>query len=71
MRMLLVSGVIGRLVKYFSIAFIAPLVMACVDEEWWVAGSFAASATLSIVLGHLMGAKYKEPRTLYLSLIHI
>ena len=49
MRMLLVSGVIGRLIKTFSLAFLAPLLLAGLDQEWEVAeglqprGSFASS----------------------------
>jgi len=65
MRMLLVSGVIGRLIKHFSVAFLAPLLMACVDQEWWVAGGFAGSGLICLLLGSLMSSKYTEPKTLY------
>jgi trk system potassium uptake protein TrkH len=65
MRMLLVSGVIGRLTKYFSIAFLPPLLMACWDQEWKVAGAFALSAFIALITGRLMGAKYTVPKTLY------
>jgi len=42
MRVLLVLGVIGQLIRLFSLAFVPPLVQALADKNWLEFGSFAA-----------------------------
>ncbi len=53
MRLLLVFGVVGQLLRVFSAAFVPPLLLALVDREWSVAGHFAAALGASLTAGTL------------------
>jgi trk system potassium uptake protein TrkH len=67
LRILLVLAVTGRLVRYFTVAFIPPTLLALYEQEWLSAGSFLASAILGAVLGHLASRKYETPRLFHRS----
>ena len=60
MRVLLVSGVIGQLLRLFSVAFIAPIVLALWDREFGHAGYFAIGMVTTLVAGLLLGATYQR-----------
>jgi len=59
-RVLLVSGVIGQLLRLFSVAFIAPIVLALWDREFGHAGYFAIGMVTTLVAGLLLGATYQR-----------
>lgn len=62
MRILLVIGVIGRLIKLFSLAFLPPLLMALWDQAWDAALEFAAATLIAFVIGAVMSQRYAPPR---------
>lgn len=51
MRVLLVFGVVGQLLRAFSVAFVPPLLLALFDREWWSAFHFALALLASYTAG--------------------
>ncbi len=65
MRVLLVLAIIGRLMRSFCLAFLAPALLALWDGEWTVASHFFATAAGGAVAGTLMSLRYEAPRLLH------
>ena len=65
MRILLVFGVVGRLVRLFSVAFLPPILMAAVTREWETLFHFCVALTATFVCGSLLTACAKIPSVLY------
>ena len=51
MRLLLVFGVVGQLLRVFSAAFVPPLLLALLDRQWWSAAYFAVALLASLLAG--------------------
>ncbi len=60
MRVSLVLGVIGNLLRLFSIAFLAPIFMAMIDGEYQVAGYFAISLVAAAAIGSVMARGFQK-----------
>jgi trk system potassium uptake protein TrkH len=50
-RLPLVFGVVGQLLRVFSVAFLPPLLLALYDREWWVAVHFAVALVSCLLAG--------------------
>ncbi|MBN1652705.1 MAG: TrkH family potassium uptake protein [Deltaproteobacteria bacterium] len=61
MRLVLVFGVVGQLLRVFSVAFVPPVLLALFDRQWWSAFHFTLAAVASLVAGAL--ASKGLPRT--------
>ncbi len=62
MRLSLVCGVIGHLLRLFSLAFLPPIALAMVDGEYWDAEYFAIALAASAAAGWFFGRWWpKEP----------
>ena len=59
MRLSLVLGVIGQLLRLFSVAFLAPLGMALYDGSWVEAGHFAVALGAAFLAGSLLAIFFK------------
>ena len=55
MRLVLVFGVVGQLLRYFSAAFLPPLALAVFESDWSAVSEFAFALLLSFVVGTLTG----------------
>jgi len=55
-RIFLVLGVIGRLLRLFSVAFIPPIVLALIDREYGVCLHFGIAIVASVAVGTLLAA---------------
>ena len=64
MRVLLVSGVIGQLLRMFSVVFVAPIGLALWDREFRHAGYFAIGMATTLVGGLGLGSTYQRVQTL-------
>ncbi len=53
MRILLVLGVIGHLLRLFSLAFLAPILLAVLDTDYEEAGHFAIALVASLLCGQV------------------
>ncbi|MDD9944811.1 MAG: TrkH family potassium uptake protein [Myxococcales bacterium] len=58
MRVTLVFGVVGQLLRRFSVAFIPPLLLGVVDEQWDLAGHFVVAALATYIIGTLAGLRF-------------
>lgn len=67
MRLKLVLAVVGRLTRLFSLAFIAPMLLALWEGELRSALSFAVAGGSSAVLGTLAGWRHETPRLFHRS----
>ena len=68
MRVRLVLGVIGNVLRVFSIAFLAPILMAAYEGDWDVAGAFAFALWVSAGLGWVFGRWFEKTRFLRMDL---
>ena len=62
MRVLLVLGVIGHLLRLFSLAFIAPIVLALADRDYAVALYFAVALLATLLTGQILVRGYRPVR---------
>ncbi|KAA3605194.1 MAG: TrkH family potassium uptake protein [Planctomycetota bacterium] len=60
MRISLVLGVIGQLLRYFCLAFLAPLGLALFDGEYDVAGHFAVASVVSLIAGIVLAKSFRR-----------
>ncbi len=60
MRILLVLGVIGHLLRYFSVAFVLPMLLAAYDREWASVGQFAIALAAALTIGVLFSLGYRR-----------
>lgn len=67
MRLRLVLAIVGRLMRLFCLAFLAPTLLALWDGEWVVASHFAGSAAGGALVGTLMSLGYEPRRMLHRS----
>ncbi len=51
MRLLLVFGVVGQLLRVFSMAFVPPVLLALFDGQWWSAAHFAVALLATLLAG--------------------
>lgn len=65
MRLSLVFGVIGNLLRFFALAFIPPLLLALVDGDTAIAQYFALAAAASLGAGWLLARSFEPTRFLY------
>lgn len=56
MRIQLVVGVVGHLLRLFSLAFLAPVAMAALDQDWAGAAFFAVAMGLALAAGVAMAS---------------
>ena len=56
MRIFFVLGVIGRLLRLFSVAFIPPLLLALIDGDYGVSLHFSIGLVASLAVGALLAA---------------
>jgi trk system potassium uptake protein TrkH len=52
-RILLVIGIVGRMLRLFSLAFLAPFILAVVQGDWWDVVYFAGSGVATVMFGYL------------------
>jgi trk system potassium uptake protein TrkH len=64
LRIALILGVLGNLLRVFSLAFLPPLILALVDGELIVAKHFAISLGISVVLGSILARTFEPARLL-------
>ena len=62
MRVLLVLRVIGHLLRLFSVAFIAPIVLALSDRDYQVALQFVVARLATLGAGHIFVQGYRPVR---------
>lgn len=65
MRVSLVLGTIGRLLRSFALAFIVPALLATVDAEWNSAIDFALSGLVALGTGSLLTGLGRPESTFY------
>ncbi|MCA9631620.1 MAG: TrkH family potassium uptake protein [Myxococcales bacterium] len=65
MRLLLVFGLVGQLLRVFCLAFIAPIVMASVDGVTESAVQFSMSLAATFVAGTLLGSQTPKVNVLH------
>ncbi len=65
MRLLVVFGVVGQLLRLFSLAFVPPLVIALFNKEWAFAGHFTIALSATLAFGFLFSHRYQQPRVFY------
>lgn len=65
MRITLVLGTIGRLLRSFALAFIPPAILATLDAEWNSAIDFALSALIAAGTGNLLVSLGRTAPTFY------
>jgi len=58
-RIALVLGVIGQLLRMFALAFLPPLALAAWDRDWGATIGFAATMTSAVLVGSLMARLYQ------------
>lgn len=64
MRLSLVCGVVAKLLWFFSLAFLPPLVLALVDQEYEIAEHFAIALAASAGVGWAVARRRGRPPTL-------
>ena len=62
MRVLLVLGVIGHLLRLFSVAFIAPILLAVFDSNYEVALHFVVALLSTLLAGQVFVQGYRPVR---------
>lgn len=65
MRVLVVLAIIGQFLRFFSLAFLPPLVVALVEQEWAVAGSFAGAFGATVLFGLLFAAAHTHDMKIF------
>lgn len=65
MRVLVVLAIIGQFLRFFSLAFLAPTLVALVEGEWWAAGQFAGSMAITLVFGQLVSRAYTKDMQIF------
>ncbi|MCA9521191.1 MAG: TrkH family potassium uptake protein [Myxococcales bacterium] len=65
MRLLIVFGVVGQLLRLFSLAFVLPLLIAAVELDWTIAGHFAIALTSTLAFGFLFSTGFRPPKVFY------
>ena len=64
MRLALILGVLGNLLRVFSLAFLPPLILALVDGEFDVARHFAISLAIAAAAGSILARTFERSRLL-------
>lgn len=67
MRLKLVLAVVGRLTRLFSLAFLAPLLLALFERQWWSALSFLVAGAAGAAFGTAASWRYVAPRLFHRS----
>ena len=65
MRVALVLGVIGQLLRLFSVAFVPPLLLALWDRKFESAGHFALALAASVLVGSLLARLFDERKPVF------
>jgi trk system potassium uptake protein len=65
MRLAVVIGTIGALVRLFSPAFLGPLLVALIDRSWWSALVYLAAAAITWALGTAASWRREPTKMLY------
>ena len=60
MRISLVLGVIGQLVRRFSLAFLPPLLLALIDQDYALATTFLAAGLCTYVVASLAALRFRK-----------
>ena len=67
MRVVLVLGVVGNLLRIFAVAFVPPLLLAMVDGEMEVAGWFAIALVATFLAGTFLARWFERTKFLHRS----
>lgn len=65
MRLLLVSTIVGQILRLFSLAFLPPALLALIDQDAVSLLGFATAGGLSWGIGTLAHARFVRPRIFY------
>ncbi|MEL6349402.1 MAG: TrkH family potassium uptake protein, partial [Myxococcota bacterium] len=65
MRLLLVSSIIGQLLRLFTFAFLPPALFALYEQDLWSLASFVVSGLLCWGIGAIASLRFERPRVFY------